>query len=201
LMYLGYTYSFCKPLRPQKALDIFLEALYVLGNEDQLLKSDICMGLADAYAQCYQEQQALSYIAQAQNSFPLHPEREESYLFAGCDLSVLYQWEGKMYLELTAHYPDKRYQQKAWDAFEKGIKVQSSSAYSNNETLIYQADAARALDDLILYAKLLHKGTQMAITLRSQKRYDEALDVFLKTPDTWQQEDSIKALSKEFFRR
>ncbi|GER87884.1 hypothetical protein KDW_20460 [Dictyobacter vulcani] len=201
LMYLGYTYSFCKPLQPKKAVNTFLEALHVLKDEDALLKSDICMGLADVYAQCSEEKQAHKYIEQAQLQFPMHPEQDASYVYAGCDLSILYQWEGKMYLDLAAHYPNKDYQQRAWNAFEEGENIQSLSAYSNNETIIYHADAARGLEDLELYTKLLREGTQMAISLGSKKRYSEAFEVFKKTPEKWKQEQQIKQLGKDLFRQ
>lgn len=111
LMYLGYTYSFCyRPQRPQQAIQTFLEALRVLGNEDCLLKSDIAMGLAEAYAQCRDEGKALEYLTIAQNCFPTYPESDPSFLYAECGLNTLYQWEGKMYLGLAEYYPDKSYQ-------------------------------------------------------------------------------------------
>ena len=201
LMYLGYTYSFCQPLRLRKAVDTFLEALYILKDEDCLLKSDICMGLADAYAQCSEESQAYKYIEQAQIQFPMHPEQEASYVYAGCDLSILHQWEGKMYLDLATHYPDKKHQQRAWDAFEQGESLQSLSIYSDNETIIYHADAARSLGDLPLYTKLLEDGAQMAVALGSKKRYSEAFEVFKKTPDKWKQERQIKRIGKDLFRQ
>ncbi|HEY0753697.1 MAG TPA: hypothetical protein VGD98_07030 [Ktedonobacteraceae bacterium] len=58
LMYLGYTYTFCNPLRPQRAVETFLEALKELEDGDDLLRSDICIGLADAYALMNDEPQA-----------------------------------------------------------------------------------------------------------------------------------------------
>ncbi len=47
LMYLGYTHIFVPTPRPKQAVETFLEAVQVLGNAAPLLKSDICMGLAN----------------------------------------------------------------------------------------------------------------------------------------------------------
>ncbi len=201
LMYLGYTYSFCyRPRRPAQAIQKFLEALRVLGEEDSLIRSDIMMGLAEAYAQCREESNALKYITLAQNHFPTYPDSDPSFLYAECGLNVLYQWEGKMYLELGEHYRDRGYQQKAWDAIVISAGTQSITERATNETIIYQADAARLLGDLTTYTEYVREGTQMALVLGSQKRFDEAHEVYQKTPESWRGEQAIKVLAKEFFR-
>ncbi|SRR5216684_1023264 len=68
LMYLAYTYTYCLPRRPEKAISLYLQALHALSNETSLLRSDIYMGLADAYAQCKEEKKALEAIAFAQSA-------------------------------------------------------------------------------------------------------------------------------------
>ncbi len=175
-------------LKPQKAIETFTEALRVLGDGDNLLKSDICMGLADAYALCKNRDEAFQYIKIAQDCFPMYPELSSSFLYASCDLSILHQWEGKMYLDLSVHYSGDGYQQKAWDAFDVCNKIRSTSSYSNNETIIYQADTARALGDLSTYSNLLSQGIQTALSLGSKKRYNEAIEVYQRTPAKWRQE-------------
>lgn len=113
-------------------------------------------------------------------------------------MSILHQWEGKMYLDLSAHYPNKGYPKKAWDAFMLCNKIQSLSLYSNNETVIYQADTARALGDMDLYSRLLTQGIQTALSIGSKKRYREAAEVYQRAPSTWKQETQIKKLANEF---
>ncbi len=202
LMYLGYTYSYCcRPLLPEKALPLFLEALSVLGDEDSLLRSDICMGLADAYAQCKEEAQALHYMELAQNHFPTHPEQDPSFLYADCGLDTLYQWEGRMCLDLAVHYPESGYQQQAWDALVKSTAVPAITERAANETMIYRADAARLLGDLHHYSDCLLEGAQLAMTLGSQKRYDEALEVFQRTPERWWREQKVLMLARDVFRQ
>lgn len=202
LMYLGYTYSFCyRPQRPEQAIQTFLEALKVLGNEDSLLRSDIAMGLAEAYAQCRDERKALEYITIAQNQFPTYPESDPSFLYAECGLNTLYQWEGKMYLGLAEYHPDNGYQQKAWDAIVQSAGTQSISERATNETIIYQADAARLMGDLRTYVEFVREGAQMAVHLGSQKRFNEAYELYQKTPGKWRGEQQVKLLARDFFRQ
>lgn len=200
LTYLGYTYSFCYvPRRPEKAIQVFLEALHIQGKEAPLLRCNIYVGLAEAYAQCKEEQQALRYIHLAETNFPAYPEQDPSYIFGACSLHVLYQWKGKMYLELTEHYSGQGYQRKAVDALMKGIGVQSISEFSATETIIYQADALRVLEELDTYATSLKQAAQMATDLGSRKRYSEVILVYQKTPEKWFRERQIQVLAREVF--
>jgi tetratricopeptide (TPR) repeat protein/DNA-binding XRE family transcriptional regulator len=200
LTYLGYTYSFCYiPRKPEKAIQVFLEALQASSEEAPLLRCNIQMGLAEAYAQCKEEQQALHYISLAQTNFPAYPEQDPSYIFGDCSLHVLYQWEGKMYLELVEHYSDRGYQQKAAAALMQGVGVQSISERSTTETVIYQADASRVLGELDTYATSLRQAAQMAIDLSSRKRYSETILVYRRTPEKWFHERQIKGLARDVF--
>lgn len=202
LMYLGYTFSFCYSRRkPEKAIPVFLQGLNLLGDEASLLKSDILMGLAEAYAQCKDEQQALRYISLAQTHFPAYPEHDPSYIYADCDLNVLYQWEGKTYLELAEHYSDRGYQQKAGSALMQSIGVQSISERSMNETVVYQADAARILGELDVFVDCLRDAAQMAVELGSRKRFNQAFMVYQRTPEKWFNEPQIQSLAKDVFRQ
>ena len=199
LMYLAYTYTYCLPRRPRKAVTLYLEALHALGNETSLVRSDIYMGLADAYAQCKEEQKALEAIEAAKMHFPVHPEHDPSFLYADCGWSELYQWEGKMYLDLAQHYPDRGYYQKAFTVFSQSSTLQSVAERSTSETSIHQADAARGLGDLDLFATCLKDGTLMALSLGSQKRYSEAWNIFQRTPQKWQNERQIQKLANTIF--
>jgi tetratricopeptide (TPR) repeat protein/DNA-binding XRE family transcriptional regulator len=199
LMTLGYTYVFCLPLRPQAAIETFQTALRILEGDKSLLRSDICIGLADAYAQCGQEKEALEAITLAQNHFPSYPEHDPSFLYADCSLSVLYQWEGKMYLHLAEHSSPKDYYQKAWDAFTQAMKKQSLHQRGISEVTIDQANTARGMGELSVYTDHLRKGVEMAVTLKSQRRYQEAIAVYLQTPVHWLAERELLTLAKDVF--
>ncbi len=199
LMYLGYTYSFnVRPRRTEQAIRAFHEALHVLGADDSLLRSDILMGLAEAYAQRHDETKALEAMTSAQNHFPAVPENDPSYIYAECGLNVLYQWEGKMHLELAERYPQRGYAQRAWDALALSAGTQSINRRSISETVLCQADAARLQGDLLTYTDYMRDGLHMALTLGSRKRYDEAIELYQKTPEPWLKERPLKGLMKDF---
>ena len=201
-MYLGYTFSFCyQPRQPQKAITAFQQGLQTLGQDASLIRSDILMGMAEAHAQNGQEQEALRYIGLAQDHFPDYPENDPSYIYAECGTPTLYQWEGKMYLELVDYYTDRGYQQKASDALMQSIGATSLNDRCTNETIIYQADAARVLGEIDIYAGSLKQAAQMAIDLGSKKRYNEALQVYQRTPTTWIKESQIQLLARDIFKQ
>jgi tetratricopeptide (TPR) repeat protein/transcriptional regulator with XRE-family HTH domain len=199
LMTQGYTYVFCFPLRPQAAIETFQAALRILEEEDSLLRSDIHIGLADAYAQCGKEKEALETIALAQDHFPSYPEHDPSFLYADCSLPVLYQWEGKMYLHLAEHSSSKEQYQKAWNAFGQAMKTQPLHQRGISEVTIDQANVARGIGELPAYTDHLRRGVEMALALKSQRRYQEAIAIYLQTPDRWLTEREIRTLAKEVF--
>jgi hypothetical protein len=202
LTYLGYTYSFCYiPRKPEKGIQAFNQALPLVSEDAPLLKSNILMGLAEAYAQCKESKQALHYIGLAQSNFPAYPENDPTYIYGDCSMHVLYQWEGKMYLELSEHYQDQGYQRKAASALLLGAGVQSISERSTAETVIYQADAARLLGDMNVYTAALTDAVEMSIQLGSKKRFQEALQVFEKTPEKWQREQKVRQVAVSLFGR
>ncbi len=201
LQYLGYFYVYYLAGRSEKAIAIFLEALRLLGTEDSLFRSNIYIGLADAYAQRGEEKQALESIELAKQHCPNDPEQDPSFLYAACGWSELYRREGRTYLDLARHSPDRDFYQRAYAASTRSVSLQSSiGERGTTETLIHLADAACGLGELELYVDCLHKGAQMAIALGSHKRYSEAVEVFQRTPDKWKAEQRILVLAKDVFR-
>ncbi len=202
LMYLGYTYSHCYyPRQPQKAIPVFQQALNALSDETSLLRSDILMGLGEAYAQCKEEQEALRCIGLAQEYFPAYPEHDPSFIYADCGLNTLYQWQGKTYLQLVEHFPNADYQQRAAQSLMQSIGINSISERSTNETIIYRADASRVLGDLEIYAASLRQSVQMAIDIGSRRRYSDAFLVYQRTPEKWIAEPQIQALAHDIFKQ
>ncbi|MGB8346691.1 MAG: helix-turn-helix transcriptional regulator [Ktedonobacteraceae bacterium] len=198
LMYLGYTYTFCNPLCPQKAIEIFLEALRELEIADNLVKSDICIGLADAYALVNDESQAKRAIHIAQDCFPSHPELSASFFYADCALDTLYQWEAKMYLDLGQHNQQRDYYKNALSVLEQSTRIHAVSERCMIETVIYQTTAALGLHDLDTYAFGLKEGASTALQIGSQRRYQEAFDLFRQAPKAWKQEQQLQKLTAFF---
>ena len=198
LMYLGYTYTFCNPFRPQKAIDTFLEALGELEDSDDLVRSDICIGLADAYALVNNESQAKRTIQMAQDCFPSRPEQSASFLYADCALDTLYQWEAKMYLDLAQHDQRQDYYKNARNVLEQSTRIHALSERCMVETVIYQTNAALGLRDLDAYASCLEVGASTALQMGSQRRYQEALDLYQQVPKAWKQEPKMQHLAAFF---
>jgi DNA-binding SARP family transcriptional activator len=199
LMYLAYTYIYCSPLRPAKAIETFLFTLPLLTQDKSLLLSDIYIGLADAYALCKKEKKALESIVLAHKYLPAQPEQDNSFLYAGCSIQVLHQYEGKMYIDLAAHDVNRAYYQRAWEIFAQSMKMDAISDRSVNETLLYQAEAACGLKDLDLYTDSLSKGVQTAQELGSQQRYRQAYEIHQRIPGEWQNESKLQKLTQELF--
>ncbi len=104
-----------------------------------------------------------------------------------------------MCLELSAHYSNSGYQQRGWQAMELSLATPSVSERASNESMIYRADAARLIGELDLFVRYVRQGAEMALTLGSQKRYNEMLEVFQRVPLSWQHEPQIQRLAHDFF--
>lgn len=199
LMYQAYTYTWCYPIIPEKAIRLFTEALQCLDNDAYLLKSDIGIGLADAYAQANNETAALKAIETAQIAFPTYPEQDPSYTYADCTRSECYQWQGRMFLHLADNGRDPSYYQTAYNSFSTATSQQQSiGERSTSHSLILKADAARGMGDMEHYVECLGEGVRIALGIDSHKEYNTALTVFQKSPQSWRKEAKLKELQEIF---
>jgi tetratricopeptide (TPR) repeat protein len=190
--YLASTYTYYIH-RPDRAVVIALDALHPLKNgEEQLVKSDLYMGLANAYAQQGEEQKALEAIGLAEEYFPEHPELDPREVYAGCSLGSLYRSQGRMYLDLGEH-------QQAYESFSRSAKIGSRSQRGNIDTFISQAEASIGMRELEQFSIYLREGALKSRTIGSKKLYNEALTVFKRTPKAWKTERPIVALKEEVF--
>lgn len=201
LMYLAYTYIHCLPQQPKRAADLFQQALNCLGKSVSILRSDIYIGLADAYALCGEEEKAIDAIAKGKDNFPANPELDPSYLYADLDEAEVYQWEGRMYNDLALLFQDKSviYYKNADNAFEMSTKLRSIAERSSSETIIHRAITACGLNDLELYASCLETGGKCAMSLGSKKWFTGALETFQRTPSKWKNERAIQNLAMTIF--
>ncbi|MBE3558889.1 MAG: hypothetical protein IMW89_06650 [Ktedonobacteraceae bacterium] len=195
-MYLGYTH--CYQGKPEEAIPTFLQALHCLGKLRSLLRSDIYMGLACAYGQCQKEKEACEAITLAQQYFPAHPEHEPDYLYASCGLSALYIWEGRTYLALGEHFPDRGYYQKAWKALGQVSGTRPASERDRTEILIYQSKAALGKRELAVASDYLEIGLDAAKALGSKRRVSEACEVYRQMCNDWPNEPRMRALLERF---
>ncbi len=196
LMYLGYNYGYIN--QPAKAIYPFQRALVCLGTTPSLLKNDVYMGMADAYARCGRVIDAQVSVGLAQDDFPAYPEHDPSFLFADCGLSALHIWQGRTFVDLSEHYPERSYAQKAWEALEQIHKIQPASERNRTEILICQAKAAFRLGDLELCCIYLSEGVKAASALNSRRRYDESLGIYQLAKMKWPKEQKIEGLQDMF---
>jgi transcriptional regulator with XRE-family HTH domain len=195
LMYLGYSDGYAR--RPEQAIMTFENALSLSEASSPLsplLLSDISMGLAEAYAQCQQEELAVKAITLARHSFPVYPELDPSFLYADCGLSSLYTYEGKMHLNLGQA-------KEAQQAFAQIERVQSGMSFSErNRTVrvIYQAQAALGLGDLEMCCAYLEEGRKGAVVLDSRRMSSDIFEVYLLAQERWPSEQRVRTLAHHF---
>jgi hypothetical protein len=68
------------------------------------------------------------------------------------------------------------------------------------EIINHTGRAAIALGDLDKYAVSLSDGLAGAISLKSSKRYNEAVSFFKNVPGGWNQEPQIKRITEQYQR-
>ena len=195
LMYLGYSDGYAR--QPERAMITFENALSLSEAPSllsPLLLSDIYIGLAEAHAQCQQEELAAKAMTLAQHSFPLYPELDPGFLYADCGLSTLYTYEGKMYLNLGRA-------KEAQQAFAQIERIQSGVSFSErNRTarVIYQAQAALGLGDLEMCCICLEEGRKAAAVLDSRRMSSDIFEVYLLARERWPREQRIRTLARHF---
>lgn len=189
-IYLAYTYLMTQPAQPSKSIQAFTEVLQTLGNEDAVIKSDIYIGMAEAFSLLKDERQAQKAIDAARNFYPGHPESNPGYVYLDCPISIVYQWQAKVYLNLG-------YYQRALDVLEQCTKMYSSLR-GKSEIFIHRAEAALGLGNREFYLANLKEGAQLALVVGSQHRYREALAVYQKKPESWRNDRPIKELAQLF---
>lgn len=151
-------------------------------------------------AEVNDEFQAKRAILMAQDCFPSHPEQYASFLYADCGRDTLYQWEAKMYLDLAQHGQGHDYYQNAWNTLEQSIKIHAISDRCMIETVIYQTSAALGLHDLEMYVSHLKEEASTALQIGSQRRYQEAFELYRQAPKNWKQGPKIRDLAALFNR-
>lgn len=181
---------------PLKTLHTYQEALPFINEISPLMKSRIFLGLAAAYAQSGQEQEALRYFAMSQEIFPEDPEADPAFVYADCGRSSLNHYGGLIYLELDQP-------QKAWEVFSE-VEALKQKIVIPERTIVEivncQAEAAVAQRNLELASAHLKTGLVGAIKLKSERRFAETFAVYKQMRFVWPHEPEVKALAELFHR-
>jgi DNA-binding SARP family transcriptional activator len=195
--------GFTQSQRPMDALQALQEALLHLDKVPPALQSGVYGRLAQAHAQCKQEQEALRYQSLAREAFfkPPSDTDNSSSFNTVYGIAHLYHLEGWAFLDLARHYPEADYSQKAWNAFAEVEKLPATVIIPERiriEVINHLALTALALGNLEQFCDLLEQGANGAKMLGSQKRRQEAIDAYWKGRGQWPNEPRVRDLADLF---
>lgn len=162
-----------------------------------LQRSRLHVEQAVASAQANQEQEALRSLGLAQEGYPEHPERDPGFLYAEFHPASMSMEQGRVYLALAHHSPQRNYAHLAWKTFA-AIEQQSSPFTTPPRILLeitnYQAETALLQRKVDVCSTYLEKGIIGARALGSEKRLEEASRIQKRAQRLWPGEPCIKAL-------
>lgn len=187
--------------RPGAVLQTYQKAIPYLKEVSPLLRARMYAGLAGAYAQCNQKQggqvdEALNALSRAYENFPEKPEEDPSFLYADCDYFTIVLWDGLVHLDIDQ--PEA-----ARNAFERIDGLQPKIKLPEKvriEFLNYQAETFAqlgALDEAYAY---LEEAVKASLALGSERRYNEAQEIYRHMHIVWRSEPKIKQLGGLFIR-
>ena len=181
---------------PLKTLSTYQEAFPLVESVSPLLRSRTYLGLALAYAQCGQKQEALKYLALTQDTFPEHPEDDPSFTYADCGLSSIYHYEGLMYLEFNQP-------KEAWKTFAQVERLKPKIVVPERtivEIVNCQAESAVADRDLEKACACVQSGVAGAVRLKSEKRFNDTFTIYKQMRQVWPFERRVQSLAELFQR-
>ncbi|HEX7736994.1 MAG TPA: helix-turn-helix transcriptional regulator [Ktedonobacteraceae bacterium] len=181
---------------PRQTLQKYQEALQFVDQVSPLMQSRTYLGLAAAYAQLGQQQDALRYLGMSQETFPDMPEKDVSFTYADCGPSSLNHYGGLIYMELDQP-------QKAWETFAEVEKLKQRIVIPERtiiEIVNCQAEAAVAQRNLELANSHIQAGVAGALKLKSERRFADTFSVYKNMRLIWPHEPQVKALGELFLR-
>lgn len=181
---------------PLKTLSAYQEAQPLVDSVSPLLRSRTYLGLALAYAQCGQKQEALKYLALTKDTFPEHPEDDPSFAYADCGLSSIYHYEGLMYLEFNQP-------KEAWETFVQVAGLKSKVGVPERtliEIVNCQAEAAVAERNIEKACACIQVGVAGALRLKSEKRFNDTFAIYKQMRQVWPFERPVQSLAELFQR-
>jgi len=197
LMYLGMTYVYYSPRKPQQGIDKLIEALHVLGNRPSILVSVIYITLANAYSQQAKEQETLSSLALAKENYPKHPQHDLSFLLADCSIQSLRDREGSALNKLASRLGNKEYYAKADTVLTESLTADRVPR-GRIDAIRNKANAALGLGNLDLYVAHAEESILLAVSTESKWSYTKAQGIHEHIPQQWRHEQAIRDLEGVF---
>ena len=178
--------------RPEKALEVYQEAILYIRHLTPLMQSRTYMGAAEAYAKNGMAQDALYYSGLAFQVFPDNPKEDQAYRYADWGMFALLEHAGLIHNLI----------QQPKEALENFAQVSKYPVPERIrlEVVNYQTSAAIAQQDLEMSCSLLETGINGAHLLGSHKRLSEAETLHQQMVEQWPREKRVKALAELFQR-
>ncbi len=188
---------------PTRAIQIYQKAFIHERSISPLLLSKLHGELSVVHAQQKQVQEALRSLALAQELYPEQPENDPSFLYADFNPSSLLLREGLTHLALAQHVRDGSnvYALQAQTIFsyvESGQKKIVISERERIEIINGQAGTSLALSERDEFCSYVEMGVHGARELGSQKRLEEAVNIYKAGRKKWPDETPIKELAELF---
>jgi len=199
LMHLGGAFRYTG--RREDMLRTRQLALQHLSGLSPLVQSKIFSDLAEAYGQNGQMQESLRYIEQAREVLPATIDFVPIFLSADSGPFHAMLKEGQAYLALGDNQPESDHYQQAWNALAQIEQLPPDVAIPErirNEIVNQQAQAAVKMGDLDRSSVYLQRGIEGARALGSEKRRQEAIDIYWQARRIWPDEARITNLADLF---
>jgi hypothetical protein len=176
----------------------------LLGQERQitpLQRSKLHCSLAIEIARAGQEGEALRRMHLAEVEYPVSPEHDASFTRQDFGPGQLVLFRGLTHLALARGFPDRHYQQQAWDTFEQVGRLAGQGAVAERirvEIVNHQAATALEMRDLESFVSHLRSAVQGARHLGSALRMHEAATNWRHALQVWPDEPRVTALAELF---
>lgn len=195
LMRLAYTYHSQK--QPQKALAVYQQSLPLLPHISPFLHGRIYVGLANAYAQCGKRQEAERALGLLhEHPLPVNQKIDDIlYVDFGHPLRILYEGTTRLALKQP---------ETAWNALSRIETLQSGVVVPERirlEIVNQQAAVALALKDQERFTASLREGIMGAHAIKSEKRHQEAHDIYTQAQMLWPHEARLRELKEVFVQK
>jgi transcriptional regulator with XRE-family HTH domain len=157
-----------------------------------ILHSWIFAGLAEIQATMGREKEALQFLQLAFAVFPEQPEDDPCFAYARCDRSMLYLYEGLVFLRIGQP-------KLAWDAFAqvddlKPVPPERIRA----EFLQQKAYTSYVLGNMTQSCIYLEAAAKAAKEIESDLAFSEVYSLYTHMLALWGQEARVKALARLF---
>ena len=157
-----------------------------------ILHSWIFAGLAEIQASMGREKEALQFLQLAFAVFPDVPENDPSFAYTRCDRSLLYLYEGLIFLRLG--------QPKiAWDAFSQVDDLRPAPPERIRAAFLHQkAYTSCLLGNIVQSCIYLEAAARAAQEIESDLAFSEVFALYEHMLSLWSQETRVRALAQLF---